>query len=139
MSMRFGAIGTALVCLGCAGLAAGADWLTDGADTYRTNWQKDEKALSPSTVKNMKLLWKTKLDNQPRQMHALFEPLSSYANAYANQLGCVFGCPPMFTNRLDLQKPDTGGRRRSPFAYLGVKWSQVQILSARPCDVSGHR
>jgi hypothetical protein len=33
----------------------------------------------------------------------------------------------MFTNRLDLQKPDTGGRRRrSPFAYLGVKWSQVQ-------------
>jgi hypothetical protein len=64
--------------------------------------------------------------------HALFEPLSSYANAYANQLGCVFGCPPMFTNRLDLQKPDTGGRRRSPFAYLGAKWSQVQILSARP-------
>lgn len=73
--MRFGAIGTALVCLGCAGLAAGADWLTDGADTYRTNWQKDEKLLSPSTVKNMKLLWKTKLDNQPRQMHALYEPL----------------------------------------------------------------
>ena len=67
--------------------------------------------------------------------HALFEPLSSYANAYANQLGCVFGCPPMFTNRLDLQKPDTGGRLRSPFAYLGVKWSQVQILSARPGKV----
>src|SRR6478735_5547926 len=69
--------------------------------------------------------------------HALFEPLSSYANAYANQLGCVFGCPPMFTNRLDLQKPDTGRRRRSPFAYLGVKWSQVQILSARPVSCLG--
>ena len=24
-------------------------------------------------------------------------------------------------------------------AALGVKWSQVQILSARPCHVSGHR
>jgi hypothetical protein len=23
--------------------------------------------------------------------------------------------------------------------FLGVKWSQVQILSARRCDVSGHR
>src|SRR3954452_19730390 len=75
MRMRFGAIGTALVCLGCAGLATGADWLTDGADTYRTNWQKDEKILSPSTVKNMKLLWKTRVQNEPRQMHALFEPL----------------------------------------------------------------
>ena len=25
-----------------------------------------------------------------------------------------------------------------PFGRLGVKGSQVQILSARPCDVSGH-
>jgi outer membrane protein assembly factor BamB len=56
-------------------LAFSADWLTDGGDTMRTNWQKDETILSTSTVKDMKLLWKIKLDNEPRQMHSLLEPL----------------------------------------------------------------
>jgi len=53
----------------------GANWLTDGFDPQRTNWQRDEKILSPSTVKNMKLLWKVKLDNKPHEMHALLSPL----------------------------------------------------------------
>ena len=52
-----------------------ADWLTDGADTRRNNWQKDETILTKANVKDMRLLWKTKLDNQPRQMHSLLEPL----------------------------------------------------------------
>jgi outer membrane protein assembly factor BamB len=52
-----------------------ADWLSDGADSQRTNWQRDEKILSTATAKNLQLLWKIKLDNQPRQMHNLFEPL----------------------------------------------------------------
>ena len=56
-------------------LALGDDWLADGANPERTAWQKDEKILSPSTVKDMKLLWKIKLDNAPRQMHSLFPPL----------------------------------------------------------------
>jgi outer membrane protein assembly factor BamB len=59
-----------------AGLVApGADWLTDGGDIRRTNWQRDEKILSVTTVRDMKLLWKIKLDNQPRQMHSLLPPL----------------------------------------------------------------
>jgi outer membrane protein assembly factor BamB len=52
-----------------------ADWLTDGADPQRTNWQREEKILTTANVKDMKLLWKTRLDNLPRQMHALLEPL----------------------------------------------------------------
>ena len=52
-----------------------ADWLMDGGDIERTAWQKDEKLLSTTTVKNMKLLWKTKLDNEPRQMHNLLPVL----------------------------------------------------------------
>lgn len=52
-----------------------ADWLTDAHDPQRTNWQKDEKTLTLANVKDMKLLWKTKLDNEPRQMHSLFPPL----------------------------------------------------------------
>ena len=52
-----------------------AEWLMDGGDVERTGWQKNETILSPSTVKNMKLLWKTKLDNEPRQMHNLLPVL----------------------------------------------------------------
>jgi outer membrane protein assembly factor BamB len=59
---------------GCSLLQA-ADWLTDGGNSQRTAWQKDEKILSKATVGEMKLLWKVKLDNQPRQMHNLFPPL----------------------------------------------------------------
>ena len=67
-------IAIAIVCLG-AGLLPAADWLTDGYDVKRTNWQRDEKILSPTTVKDMKLIWSMKLDNQPKVMHALFPPL----------------------------------------------------------------
>jgi len=52
-----------------------ADWLTDGGDIERTGWQKNERLLSTTSVKNMKLLWKTKLDNEPRQMHNLLPAL----------------------------------------------------------------
>ena len=52
-----------------------ADWLTDGGDIERTGWQKNEHILSITSVKNMKLLWKTKLDNEPRQMHNLLPVL----------------------------------------------------------------
>src|SRR5919107_2492304 len=52
-----------------------ASWLTDGGDPQRTSWQRNETLLSPSSVKDMKLLWKVKLDNQPRQLHNLFAPL----------------------------------------------------------------
>jgi outer membrane protein assembly factor BamB len=58
-----------------AALLPAADWLTDGFNTVRDAWQRDEKLLSTSTAKNMKLLWKMKLDNEPRVMHSLFPPL----------------------------------------------------------------
>jgi len=56
-------------------LGWGADWLTDGYDTERTAWQRDERLLTLDSVKGMKLLWKLQLDNEPRQMHSLFPPL----------------------------------------------------------------
>jgi outer membrane protein assembly factor BamB len=51
------------------------DWLTDGGDIERTGWQRNETILSTTSVKNMKLLWKTRLDNEPRQMHNLLPAL----------------------------------------------------------------
>lgn len=56
--------------------AAAADWLTDGGDIQRTNHQKQETILTKSNVNGLQLLWKTKLDNTPRQMHSLLEPLA---------------------------------------------------------------
>src|SRR5437870_12684479 len=52
-----------------------ADWLTDGGDPQRTAWQRNETILTKDTVKDMKLLWKVRTDNQPRQMHNLVPPL----------------------------------------------------------------
>lgn len=52
-----------------------ADWLTSGADPQRTNWQQDEHILTKDRVKDLQILWKVKLDNQPREMHSLFPPL----------------------------------------------------------------
>lgn len=59
----------------CAWAAAAADWLTDGGDSKRTNWQRDETILTKENIRNLQLLWKKKLDNEPRQMHSLLEPL----------------------------------------------------------------
>src|SRR5947208_3539182 len=73
MGMRTKPVLVALAA-GCV-LSWGADWLTDGGNVQRTAWQKDEKILSTDSVKAMKLLWKLKLDNEPRQMHSLLPPL----------------------------------------------------------------
>ena len=63
-----------LTALGCS-LTWGGDWLTDGGNSQRTAWQKDDKVFNLENVKNMKLLWKLHLDNEPRQMHSLFPVL----------------------------------------------------------------
>jgi outer membrane protein assembly factor BamB len=61
--------------LALASLASAADWLTDGGDSRRNNWQKDETILTKANVRGLKLLWKRKLDNETRAMHNLLEPL----------------------------------------------------------------
>src|SRR4026208_1280541 len=58
----------------CA-VAWASDWPTDGGNPQRTNWQKDESILTTQSVANLKILWKLKLDNAPRQMHSLLPVL----------------------------------------------------------------
>jgi len=55
--------------------AWGSDGSTVGGNPQRTNWQQDETLLSKENVANLKILWKLKFDNAPRQMHSLFPPL----------------------------------------------------------------
>src|SRR5262245_54186411 len=71
-----------------------ASWLTDGADSRRTAWQQNETILTTANAKDMKLLWKIKLDNQTRQMHSLFPPLivgSATTSAGPKQIAVVAG------------------------------------------------
>ena len=55
--------------------ATPADWLTDGGDPQRTGWQRNETTITKDNVKNLTVRWKTKLDNEPREMHNLFAPM----------------------------------------------------------------
>ena len=63
------------IALLCGALGWAADYLADGPDMARTGWVRNEKVFTKDNVKNMKLLWKIKLDSTPRQMHNLFPPL----------------------------------------------------------------
>src|SRR5579871_1692408 len=60
--------------IGCCA-AQGSDWLTDGKDPQRTNWQKDERIFTTGNAKDIRLLWKIQLDNKPREMHSLLPTL----------------------------------------------------------------
>ncbi len=71
-----------------------AHWPTDGGDSQRTSWQRQETLLSPASVKGMKLLWKLQLDNAPRQLHNLFPPMIAGEVATAEglkEIGVVAG------------------------------------------------
>jgi hypothetical protein len=68
-----GCVATAVLA-SCIPLMA-SDYLTEGNDPGRTGWMKEEKAFTLANVKDMKLLWKVKLESQPREMHNLFSPL----------------------------------------------------------------
>jgi outer membrane protein assembly factor BamB len=71
-----------------------ASWPSDGFDPQRTSWQRSETLIGPSSVKSMRLMWKLKLDSQPRQLHNLFPPLivSDVATAQGpRQIGVVAG------------------------------------------------
>jgi outer membrane protein assembly factor BamB len=58
-----------------SGVSYGQNWLTDGGDTVRSGWQKDEHTLTKENVKGLKLLWTIKTDVQPHALHSLMTPL----------------------------------------------------------------
>ena len=57
------------------GAAGSTDYLMEGGDNGRTGWLRNDKSFNTNNVRNMKLLWKTKLDSVPREMHNLFPPM----------------------------------------------------------------
>src|SRR5262245_24594446 len=51
------------------------EWSTNGGDPQRSGWQRNEKRISKERMKEFKLLWKLKLDNETRALHSLTAPL----------------------------------------------------------------
>jgi outer membrane protein assembly factor BamB len=57
--------------------ASASDWLTFGGDPQRTGWAQGEKDIDRKNVKQLTLLWKTALDNEPRELTSLTAPVAA--------------------------------------------------------------
>jgi outer membrane protein assembly factor BamB len=53
----------------------GSDWPAHSGGNRRDGWQQDETRITKDTLKNLKLLWKVKLEMKQRSVYSLFGPL----------------------------------------------------------------
>jgi len=53
-----------------------ANWLSYGHDPQRTGWSPEETEINRDNAKSMTLVWKTHLDNQPRELNSLTAPVN---------------------------------------------------------------
>src|SRR5271154_6273013 len=68
MRLRNGLLLSAL----CAvGPVHASDWLSFGGDPQRTGWAQGEKDINRGNAKDLTLLWKASLENQPRELNSL--------------------------------------------------------------------
>jgi outer membrane protein assembly factor BamB len=51
------------------------NWTTYGGDAQRSGWQKTETRITKDTVKDLQLLWKLKLEVQPKSPRPLMPPV----------------------------------------------------------------
>src|SRR5882724_6361830 len=65
------------VCAAQAQGRGGSNWTTTGGDAQRTTWVKTDPRISRESVQKpgFQLLWKSKLENQPRQLESLTQPM----------------------------------------------------------------
>ncbi len=65
-------IGCAVACV--AGAQGRSNWNNSGGDAQHTGWERADTRISKDTVKDLQLLWKMKLENQPKGPHPLQPP-----------------------------------------------------------------
>jgi outer membrane protein assembly factor BamB len=55
----------------------GSNWTTAGGDAQRTGWVKTDPRISRESLQKpgFQFLWKSKLENQPRQLESLTQPM----------------------------------------------------------------
>jgi outer membrane protein assembly factor BamB len=65
-----------MVCSAIVGAQSrGGNWPTYGGDTQRSGWEGADTAISTETVKDLQLLWKIKLESQPKGLRPLMPPV----------------------------------------------------------------
>jgi outer membrane protein assembly factor BamB len=74
-----------IACFGCVFLwmnsvlaqRGGQEWLTSNADAQRSSWIRTDAKISKESLEKggFKFLWKVKLDNEPRQLNSLTQPV----------------------------------------------------------------
>ncbi|MBC8164676.1 MAG: PQQ-binding-like beta-propeller repeat protein [Bryobacteraceae bacterium] len=131
-------------------LIRGAEWPTDGGNPQRTAWQQDEKILTVDNVKNLKVLWKLKLDNAPQEMHSLFAPLiveNVKTASGPKQIAVVAGISDniyaidvvtgklMWKKHFEYPVPERRGRPGDPLCPPG----QTAAPTIGPAEASGQR
>lgn len=52
-----------------------ANWLSYGYDPQRTGWSPQETDINRANAQSITLLWKTHVDNQPRELNSLTAPV----------------------------------------------------------------
>lgn len=139
-----------ILCAMFCGLLQGADWPTDGGNPQRTAWQMDEKILNKDNVKNLKVLWKIKLDNAPQEMHSLFAPLivENIPTAKgAKEIGIVGGISDniyaidlktgelLWKRHFEYPTPERRGRPGDPLCPPGM----TAAPTIGPADAKGNR
>jgi outer membrane protein assembly factor BamB len=69
----------ALLCLilRAAAPVHASDWLTFGGNPQRTGWAQGEKDIDRKNAKDLALLWKASLDNDPRELNSLTAPVAA--------------------------------------------------------------
>jgi len=67
--------GLALVVIAAGRSGLASDFITEGVDSARTGWVRDESVFTTANVANTRLLWRLGLESTPRAMHNLFAPL----------------------------------------------------------------
>jgi outer membrane protein assembly factor BamB len=55
---------------------AASNWLSYGHDPQRTSWSREETDINRDNAKSLTLLWKSHLDNQPRELNSLTAPVN---------------------------------------------------------------
>jgi len=65
----------AVMALACTGSLAAASWLTFGGNPQRSGLAQEETSIGVENAKNIKLLWKLKLENEPKELNSLTTPV----------------------------------------------------------------
>ena len=129
-------LGGALLLFCSAGWAV--NFLTEGVDNGRTGWLQGDKSFTLQNVKGMKLLWKTKLDSTPREMHNLFAPLllpalrttfSAWMQRPVTSFGMCTTTPPSRRFREHAVEEPCVQEDRLRFQWLRLAINQVSLPS----------